>query len=189
MFLAYDRDFRKLRAHNNMPWNVLHQELFFSLTSRADNVPSVQQKMAFPRRKQPFRAGLFYAFGSTGRCWKPHCPCKHACPSCGGNHPKSHTVKQNKRCIQSPSLPTSVIVNNLALLLRESRYDRDSIHDLTQGFTCGFRNQFQSSLPHTIQPRNHPSMLDKSSVVDRMIVSELTLGRIAAPFSATACTL
>ena len=30
IFLAYDRDFRKLRAHNNMPWNVLHQGLLFS---------------------------------------------------------------------------------------------------------------------------------------------------------------
>ena len=26
MFIAYDRDFRKLRAHNNMPWDVIHQE-------------------------------------------------------------------------------------------------------------------------------------------------------------------
>ena len=52
-------------------------------------------------------------------------------------------------------------------------------------FTCGFRIPFQSSLPHTIQPRNHPSMLDKSSVLDLMIASELTLGRIAGPFSAT----
>ena len=36
IFLAYDRDFRKLRAHNNMPWNVLHHELFFLGQFRGD---------------------------------------------------------------------------------------------------------------------------------------------------------
>ena len=97
---------------------------------------------------------------------------------------QSLSVKQNKCCIQSPSLPKPVIVNNLALLLRESRYDFDLIHNLTQGFTYGFRIPFQSSLSHTIEPRNHPSMLDNSSVVDHMIASESTLGRIAGPFSA-----
>ena len=56
------------------------------------------------------------------------------------------------------------------------------IHDLTHGFTCGFIIQFQSSLPHKIEPRNHPSMLEKSSVVDHMIASELSIGRIAGPF-------
>ena len=95
IFLAYDRDFRKLRAHNNMPWNVLHHELFFLLTSRAHHAPSVQQKMGFPQRKQPFCAGLCYAFVSTGRCSKPLCPYKHACPSCGGNHPVSLSNKTN----------------------------------------------------------------------------------------------
>ena len=105
IFLSYDRDFRKLRAHNNMPWNVLHQELFFSLNSRADHVPSVQQKMGFPQRKQPFRAGLCYAFGSTGRCRKPLCPYKHACPSCGGNHPKSHC--QTKQMLHPVTKPTN----------------------------------------------------------------------------------
>ena len=106
----------------------------------------------------------------------------HARPAAATN--QSLIVKQNKCCIQSPSLPTPVIVNNLAWLLRDSRYDLDLIHDLTQGFTCGFRIPFQSSLPHTIQPRNHPSMLDNSSVVDLMIASELKLGRIAGPVSA-----
>ena len=28
LFLTYDRNFRKLRAHNGMPWYKLHQELF-----------------------------------------------------------------------------------------------------------------------------------------------------------------
>ena len=102
------------------------------LTSRAHHAPSVKQKMEFPQRKQPFRAGLCYAFVSTGRCRKPLCPYKHACPSCGGNPVAATTqsliVKQNKCCIQSPILPTPVIVNNLALLLGESRYDLDLIH-------------------------------------------------------------
>ena len=58
------------------------------------------------------------------------------------------------------------------------------IRNLTQGFKCGFRIPFQSSLPHTFQPRNHPSKLDNSSVGDHVIASELNLGRIAGPFSA-----
>ena len=78
--------------------------------------------------------------------------------------------------------PTNAGYHNIALLPRESRYDRDLIHNLTQGFTCGFRIQFQSSLPHTIQPRNNPYMLENSSVIDHMIVSELNLGRTAGPF-------
>ena len=41
---------------------------------------------------------------------------------------------------------------------------------------------FQSSVSHTIEPRNHPSMLENYCVVDRIIASELTLGRIAGPF-------
>ena len=105
IFLAYDRDFRKLRAHNNMPWNVLHHELFFLLTSRAHHAPSVQQKMGFPQRKQPFRAGLCYAFVSTGHCRKPLCPYKHACPPCGGNHPKSHC--QTKQMLHPVTKPTN----------------------------------------------------------------------------------
>ena len=35
MFLHYDRDFRKLRAANAMNWDVLHQELYLSLSIQA----------------------------------------------------------------------------------------------------------------------------------------------------------
>ncbi len=97
---------------------------------------------------------------------------------------QSLNVLQNKCRMQPHSLPTLVIVNNLALLLRDIRYDHDLIHNLTQGFTCGFRIPFQSYLPHIIQPRNHPSMLEHSSVSDHMIASDLNLGRTAGPFSA-----
>ena len=47
-----------------------------------------------------------------------------------------------------------------------------------------FRITFQSSRPHTIQHRNHPSTLDNSSVVYHVIASELNLGRTfsAPPF-------
>ena len=38
MCIAYDRDFRKLRAHNNMPWDVIHQELYLALSHRNQNV-------------------------------------------------------------------------------------------------------------------------------------------------------
>ena len=49
-------------------------------------------------------AGFCYAFGSIGRCRKPHCPYKHACPSCGGNHPKSQcATKQMPHAVTKPT--------------------------------------------------------------------------------------
>ena len=106
----------------------------------------------------------------------------HAPPVAAATH--SINMVQNKCRMQLQSLPTPVIINNLSLLLRNSIYDHDLIHNLTQGFTCGFRIPFQSYLPHIIQPRNHPSMLEHSSVSDHMIASDLNLGRTAGPFSA-----
>ena len=104
LFLTYDRDFRKLRAHNNMPGSILHHELFLSLHCKqvAFNVGVAQQKPIFPQQKQSFRAGLCFAFCATGRCNRPaNCPFTHACPNCGGKHAKF-------RCPQSKAmLPTA----------------------------------------------------------------------------------
>ena len=88
MFMVYDRDFRKLRAINNMSWDVIHQELYLSLSLRAGRPIAFQPKFAESQRRQPFRNGLCFAFGATGNCKKNGCQYKHACPTCGGNHPK-----------------------------------------------------------------------------------------------------
>ena len=88
MFMVYDRDFRKLRAINNMSWDVIHQELYLSLILRAGRPIAFQPKFAESQRRQPFRNGLCFAFGATGNCQKNGCQYKHACPTCGGNHPK-----------------------------------------------------------------------------------------------------
>ena len=44
MFMIYDRDFCKLRAINNMPWDVIHQELYLSLSLRAGRPIALQPK-------------------------------------------------------------------------------------------------------------------------------------------------
>ena len=94
LFLSYDRDFRKLRAHNNMPWNMIHQELFLSLNSRSHQVAPMSQPLT--QRKQSFRGGTCFAFASAGRCRRNDCPYNHACPTCGGNHSKSQCSTSKK---------------------------------------------------------------------------------------------
>ena len=66
MFIAYDRDFRKLLAHNNMPWDVIHQELYLALSYRNQNVSHNPRPTQGNNGKQPFRGGVCYAFASSG---------------------------------------------------------------------------------------------------------------------------
>ena len=103
LVLSYDRDFRKLRAHNNMPWNMIHQELFLSLNSRSHQVAPVAQ--SFTQRKQSFRGGTCFAFASAGRCRITNCPYNHACPTCGGNRSKFQcsTSKKAPGAITKPA--------------------------------------------------------------------------------------
>ena len=85
---------------------------------------------------------------------------------------------------QVPSLPTPVLVDKLSTLLIDSNYDQQLAHNLIHGFTYGFHIPFSgSSQSHNSHPRNHPSVLDNAALVDKMIKSELELGRIAGPFS------
>ena len=90
-FLAYDKDFRKLRAHNSMPWCVIHQELFFSVnsTSPAAQSPVFPQSKHSSGKRQSFPAGYCFMFCSSGRCSNPRCVYKHTCPSCNGYHAMS----------------------------------------------------------------------------------------------------
>ena len=57
MFIAYDRDFSKLPAHNNMPWDVIHQELYLALSYRNQNVSHNPRHTQGNNGKQPFRGG------------------------------------------------------------------------------------------------------------------------------------
>ena len=82
-----------------------------------------------------------------------------------------------------PSLPMPVLVDKLSTLLIDNNYDEQLAHILIQGFTYGFHIPFSGSLSHNLHPRNHPSVLDSTVPVDKMIKSELELGRIAGPFS------
>jgi len=110
VFLAYDRDFRKLRCHFSLPWCLLHQELFYSV-SKAAGVQGRQypnQHRMFPQRRQlmgklqPFPNGYCFTFCSEGRCSNPTCNFTHKCPTCNGPHglpqcPGSRQFTQFKR--------------------------------------------------------------------------------------------
>ena len=62
MFIAYDRDFRKLRVHNNMPWDVIHQEFYLALSYRNQNVSHNPRHTQGNNGKQPFRGGGLLRF-------------------------------------------------------------------------------------------------------------------------------
>ena len=99
VFLSYDRDFRKLRAHNNMPWDVIHQELYFALSSKNQSQTMTQNPRPAQSNagRQPFRRGVCYAFASTGRCRRNNCLYDHTCTKCGGNHhPRLQCSQVNK---------------------------------------------------------------------------------------------
>ena len=108
LFLSYDRNFRKLRARNSMPWCNIHQELFHHVTCDANKAQS--QSRGFPLNRQPFRqpfqrkqsfpAGYCYAFCATGRCRNAACNYSHMCPTCSGPHAPSTCPTQ--RTGQSP---------------------------------------------------------------------------------------
>ena len=106
LFLSYDRNFRKLRARNSMPWCNIHQELFHHVTSEATKAQS-QSRGGFPltrqpfQRKQSFPAGYCYAFCATGRCRNAACTYSHMCPTCSGPHAPS--MCPTKRTGQRPS--------------------------------------------------------------------------------------
>ena len=110
VFLAYDRDFRKLRCHFSLPWCLLHQELFYSV-SKAAGVQGRQfpnphhmflQRRQQVAKRQPFPTGYCFAFCSEGLCSNPNCNFVHKCPTCNGPHalphcPGSRQVNQFKR--------------------------------------------------------------------------------------------
>ena len=116
---ALFRDFRKLRAINNMSWDVIHQELYLSLSLRAGRPIAFQPKFAESQRRQPFRNGLCFAFGATGNCKKNGCQYKHACPTCGGNHPKFLCAVTKNLGV---NLPTPVLIDRLHSLLIMTLY-------------------------------------------------------------------
>ena len=78
MFLQYDRDFRKLRAANAMNWDVLHDELYLSLSMHArpfsGGVPA-----SGPKQSRGVPKGFCFAYGIVGRCGRAGCPFKHEC--------------------------------------------------------------------------------------------------------------
>ena len=87
----------------NLPLTLCHSWLQNMCRNRP--LTLCQQKMGFPQRKPQFRAGPCNAFSATGRCRKPLCPYKHACPSCGGNHSKSQC--QTKQMLHPVTKPTN----------------------------------------------------------------------------------
>ena len=121
LFLTYDRNFRKLRAHNGMPWFKLHQELF-SLAARQ---ATVVQTQAFPVRRQPFPKkqpflagcppGYCYSFASQGRCKNPRCPYIRSCPTCSGSHTAAQCTAKRTNQPQRPAQTPNTFVRRPAL--------------------------------------------------------------------------
>ena len=74
VFLAYDRDFRKLQAYNSMNWCHLHQEMFFPLVETPLLVLFLPSQRQSSPRKQSFPVGYcfaffsFFLFRSYGKC-------------------------------------------------------------------------------------------------------------------------
>ena len=145
MFIAYDRDFRKLHAHNNMPWDVIHQELYLALSYRNQNVSHNPRHTQGNNGKQSSRGwggggGVCYAFASSGRCLRNNCPYSHACSKCGGNHHLKFQCIQSNKTLSLLNLPTPVIVGNLQLMWSDMimKYHRISSTSLVVGLKFRF---------------------------------------------------
>ena len=98
MFIACDRDFRKLRAHNNMPWDVIHQESYLALSYRNQNV---SHNPHHTQGNNPFRGGSVTLSRRQGVAdvTTVH-TCSHACSKCGGNHhPRQLRPWSTCRCL------------------------------------------------------------------------------------------
>ena len=127
--LAYDRDFRKLRAHIDMPWATLHQELFSSVSRQSP----VKQSHAFPPtrpsgvRPQPFPKGYCFAYCSNGRSNKANML---------GSNAGAMVLSLSSHALLSPSIVppslsndflsrvlNSVHATRLLQLLQASNYD------------------------------------------------------------------
>ena len=107
-------------------------------------------------------------------------------------HPHSHDLLSSSRAHPFPSndllsppyqLPTPVHAARLLQLLQESRYDPSLTKDIWHGFTYGFSICFQGDLSDRPVPCNHPSLLANLPIATEMIAHELSLGRIAGPFT------
>ena len=176
VFLAYDRDFRKLRTHFTLPWCLLHQELFYSVSkaagiqgrpsptsiARFPNVDSLllnaspfQQAIALPFAVKAIAPTRTAALPTNAPHAMAHMPCPSAqavvmSPNSNDLPPPSIAQFHPSNAQLSPPLrlPTPVHVVRLWQLLLESRYDPALSRDICSGFTYGFPLSFQGDLSH-----------------------------------------
>lgn len=80
--------------------------------------------------------------------------------------------------ITNPRLPTPVLVDPLTVLLKEYSDSEYIINGFTNGFLLDYDGPFSSSIC-----KNSQSVMDNSSLVQSKISEELSLSRIAGPFS------
>ena len=81
------------------------------------------------------------------------------------------------------SLPTPVRVHVLVKYLSAINYDQSEINFLHQGFTEGFRVNFQGQRSTALQYcENHTSASQASEIVNIKLQEEIATGRIAGPF-------
>ena len=178
MFLQYDRDFRKLRAANAMNWDVLHYELYLSLSMHARPFSGGGVPTSGPKQS----GGVPKSFASrtvlSADAAEPVAPSSMNVPNVGRSTPLSAAS-----VAPGPNhLPTPINVDALSHLLKLSNYDRLLSDELVHCFRCGFRIPFDGVLPSS-PIHNHSSVLNDVSTVDDMLSHEISLGRIAGPFS------
>ena len=125
-----------------------------------------------PRRSQPFPTGFCWLYQKGGKCNTRNCRFKHVCSKCQAPTQLAH--------VASNPLPTPVNANNLQHALQG--YDPAETTFLVDGFIHGFHINYFGT-PSLSSLHNHPSASAHRDIVAQKLAKELSLGRIAGPFS------
>ena len=121
------------------------------------------------RRSQPFPTGFCWLYQKGGKCNARKCRFKHVCSKCQAPPPSLAHVAFNP-------LPTLVNANNLQHALQG--YDPAETTFLIHGFHINYFGTPSLSSLH-----NHPSASAHRDIVTQKLAKELSLGRVAGPFS------
>ena len=113
----YDENFRYMRQSNPsaFPWNTVHSELWIRSQPPANFGGSYQgyprkhgqghdSKVYDPKQK-PITKGYCFVYHRGSFC--PGCAYKHACPTCGSNHPLTKCNFRGPRNAQSSASSSS----------------------------------------------------------------------------------
>ena len=80
------------------------------------------------------------------------------------------------------SVVTSIKVNELAFLLKESNYEKNKSDFLIDGFTNGFSMGYKGPRDRVHTSSNIPLSVGNKTILWNKIMKEVKLGRYAGPF-------